>query len=395
MSHNGRIPRYWVARDFGDFGSYFSCTKIRHADKLFGRAVKKSHAEMPSEKSEAWSGTIASLLLIALLFQGCALAELGAVADVGAVEAATGAAELGSAVELMEEGEAVSLGRAAAARAIVSNTMSTPLVEEVGVMRAGAQVLTYPEEYGLAEWRAVRVEGESGATAAEIKRVSRTTTIVRGRYNNLLGESIRRGNQIDHYVGLDRGTPRGYSLISQSEGLIRHWVYDLDGVARYAGAEPIIPVQYSAFDRVTLPSAAISLAILQLRAKDRGGRDRWWEQAPVTTYRPDTFYQSVTIYHPNGPPTVEMRPMRSPVPVERRPYPSTGPVISYNPNIVYHGPSMLRQRMGPYMPPSPQLLAPGRRAVHAFRRPPPFHPRCGTQHYFDQVCPATGLPFTH
>jgi hypothetical protein len=217
-------------------------------------------------------------LLFCLSLSGCALAELAELDAAGAEAAAIGgetlaagetaalarAAMTGDAAALTRLGsvegaaiaqsEVAALSRVASLRAVGTLGVSSPLVEEIAVIRAGGRVLAYPESYPVARLRNLTVRMPSGSVVASIRRLD-TTAVVKNAQGTIVGESVSTGGRFNHYTDSSRSTLRGYSTFDGTK--LQHWIFDDRGNATYLGAEIVRPRAGTPPDTLTVSSALL------------------------------------------------------------------------------------------------------------------------------------------
>jgi hypothetical protein len=228
-------------------------------------------------------------VLVTFGFSGCALrvAGLGAraagatglraanVAGAGEAAAVGRAALAGDVVAmtrlgavegaLMTAGEVSALSRMAATRAVARLGVSTPLVEEVAIMRAGGRVLAYPESYPLARANALTVKMPDGSLVGSIRRFD-SQVIVRNSSGEIVGETVATTGRFNHYVDAGHSRLRGYSTLDGTT--LRHWILDSEGKSVYLGSE-IIEARVGVPPVTFAIPAALFAAASQSRNKPR------------------------------------------------------------------------------------------------------------------------------
>lgn len=217
-------------------------------------------------------------LLLCLSLSGCALAELAELDAVGAEAAAIGgetlaageaaalarAAMAGDAAALTRLGsiegaaiaqsEVAALTRVASVRAAATLGVSSPLIEEIAVIRAGGRVLAYPESYPVARLRNLTVRMPNGSVVASVRRLDKTVVVKNAR-GSVVGESVTTGERFNHYTDSSHSTLRGYSTFDGTK--LQHWILDDQGNATYLGAEIVRPRTGTPPDTLTISAALL------------------------------------------------------------------------------------------------------------------------------------------
>lgn len=220
-------------------------------------------------------------VLASVGFSGCELAGLGEVgaageaAAVGEGAAAVGSAEIASlgraafagdvaamsrlgAVEegvVIGESEAAVLGRSAAARAATRLGLGAPLAEEVALVRAGARVLSYSDDFPVARLHDLKVKLPDNSILASIRRFE-NSVVIRNGSGDVVGESVIEGSKILHYTDATRSVLRGYSTLEGTT--LRHWIIDSTGQEVYFGSEIVRPRSGVPPDTIAIPPALVA-----------------------------------------------------------------------------------------------------------------------------------------
>lgn len=122
------------------------------------------------------------------------------------------------------------LAKAAELRASGPVDGISALVEEAASVRAASRVLASPE-YAIGKWQMMRVEIRGYVRNVEVFKTDSNSTLVRSE-SNVVRESVRSGDEINHYTNPDRGMAFARSRVFESQGRIRDWIRDAEDTFR-------------------------------------------------------------------------------------------------------------------------------------------------------------------
>lgn len=203
-------------------------------------------------------------------------------------------------------GDVASFARAAELRRSDPIGPVFALIEEGAAVRAASRALT-SADFAIGKWQTVEVDIEGNLRNIDVYKSDADSALTRSE-TNVTRESVRHGDQIDHYTDSDRAMRFAYSRVFESEGRIRDWIR--------VGKEFKDAEEYS----ISPSPETTDAATVALRRTDEGkwpagpsswpaGPSSWsgnesWQPPPIpapqrSPYQPQTTYHHdpATDYH--------------------------------------------------------------------------------------------------